>query len=350
MEFLQRDKAAIASLRTLIDDATNIVITCHVAPDGDAIGSSLALWEVMRQMGKKVTVITPDLMPATLRFLPTSRYIVTASADPDKAAMLLNEAHLIFCLDYNDSSRIDRLEPYVLDAPAPKVLIDHHLDPADFAVVTISHPEVPATCALLYMVLEDLGYDALINRDAATCLYTGILTDTGGLAYNCSQPYLYTIIGDLLRRDFDRDRIFNELFRTKTLSSLRISGYALGEKMQVFPDLGASLITVTYDELQRFEYTRGDTEGLVNMPLEVPGIICSIYLREDKPGFVKVSTRSRGQYPVNELCTRFFGGGGHLNAAGGEFYGSVQQAMDISMQALRAMSDYLPDNKSNPHK
>lgn len=350
MGFLQEDEAAIKAIATLIDNATNIVITCHVSPDGDAIGSSLALWEVLRQKGKKVTVITPDLMPATLRFVPGSRYIITASSTPDKATMLLNEAHLIFCLDFNDPKRIDRLEPVVMNAPAPKVLIDHHLNPADFAVVTISHPEVPATCALLFMVLKSLGYDALINWQVASCLYTGILTDTGGLAYNCSHPSLYIIIAELLERGFDRDRIFNELFRTKTLSSLRTSGFALGEKMEVFPEYGASLITLTYDELQRFGYTRGDTEGLVNVPLEVPGIYCSIYLREDKPGFVKVSTRSRGDYPVNVLCSRYYGGGGHLNAAGGEFYGSMQEAVNISMQAMQQMATYLPGKNTNSRK
>ncbi len=346
MDFLQKETEAIERLQRMIDDAVNIVITCHVTPDGDAIGSSLALWEVLRQQGKKVNVITPDLMPATLRFLPNSRYILAASSAPEKAERLLNEAELIFCLDYNDSKRVDRLEPLLLDAPAPKVLIDHHLYPADFATVTISYPEMPATCALLFLVLKKLGYDSLINSFAAQCLYTGILTDTGGLAYNCSMPLLYDIIGELLTRDFDRDHIFNELFRTKTLSSLRINGYALGEKLQVFPEFGASIITLSLDELQRFGYVRGDTEGLVNMPLEVPGIVCSVYLREDKPGFVKVSTRSRGRYPVNELCTRYFGGGGHLNAAGGEFYGSLDQAVEISMTAIKEMAVHLPVKSS----
>ena len=350
MDFLQKDEAAIKGLKRMIDGAGNIVITCHVSPDGDAIGSSLALWEVLRQMGKKVTVITPDLMPPTLRFLPGARYIEAASANPAKAAMLIEEAHLVFCLDFNDLKRIDRLEPIVSSSKAEKVLIDHHLYPANFAAVTISHPEMPATCALLFEVLKALGLTALINRAVAECLYTGILTDTGGLAYNCSMPQLYNTIAELLERNFNRDRIFNELFRTKSLSSLRINGYALGEKMDVFPQWGAALISLTYEEIQRFGYTRGDTEGLVNMPLEVPGIICSIYLREDKPGFVKVSSRSRYDYPVNELCSRYFGGGGHLNAAGGEFYGTIEQAAEISMQAFRDMAIHLPSKNTNPHK
>lgn len=327
-----------ARLKNVIDTTCgDIVIICHVSPDGDAVGSSLALQHVMRSIGKKTTVITPDMPPRTLSFLPGARDIVVATRDGDVARRLIAESRLIFCLDFNALMRVDRLRDDIAAATATKVLIDHHLSPENFADIIVSHPEMSSTCYLLYLVLTELGLGANITRNAAECICTGMMTDTGNFTYNAHDPYIYVVVAELVARGVDKDRIYKLLFDTNSETRLRICGYALYHKMELFTRHKASVITLTSTELNEFGYQKGDTESLVNSPLSIPGIVYSVFMRQDEKDFVKISCRSKGHFPVNRLCEKYFGGGGHENAAGGEFYGSLDEAY---LRLLEAMADF----------
>ena len=322
------DEKSVRRLKELIDDSEKILIISHTAPDGDAIGSSLVAMHVLMSIGKDARVLVPDQPLANLRNLPGAKEITDACRYPDFAAKLFDESDLVLCLDFNEPKRVDRVAPLLESCKAPKVLIDHHLHPSDFAEVSISHPEMSSTCYLLFRVLCRLELFNFIDKNAAECLLAGIMTDTGNFSYNCSDPELYIVVSELLKKGADRDRLYSRLFNTFSANCLRLNSYALLNKMELFESKGAALITLSREELNRFHYSKGDTEGLVNRPLSIPGIRYSAFLREESD-FVKVSMRSVGDFPVNLLCSEHFGGGGHLNAAGGEFAGTLDEAAEL---------------------
>ena len=328
-------------LKQLIADAKNIVITCHMSPDGDAVGSSLGLMHVLRTMGKYTSVVTPDMVPVSLNFLPGVKSIVVYTRQELLAKQLVKEADLIICLDFNALYRIDRLAPVIGQAKATKVMIDHHLDPENFTDLCISYPHMSSTCELLYNAIVLTGMKRFMNYNSATCIYTGMMTDTGNFTYNSNNSDLYIIIAELLKYGIDKDYIYNTAMNTFSADRLRLMGYAMSEKMEVFPEVGGAIIELTREELYRFNYQKGDTESLVNKPLSIPGIYWSIFLREDAD-YIKVSARSTGDFAVNGYCEQYFSGGGHKNAAGGEFIGTIE---DARKQVLQIVEDL----KSNKH-
>jgi phosphoesterase RecJ-like protein len=321
--------------------AGRVVITCHISPDGDAMGSSLGLCKALRNAGKEVKVITPDTPPKYLMFLPGAENIVVFTRHELYAKNLLANADLIFCLDYNDSKRIDLVAPALLASRAQKVMIDHHLYPDTFPDLVISHPEISSTSVLVYRVLSAIGLLRFVDIDVATALYTGMMTDTGNFSYNSNDPELYRVVARLLEKGIDKDGIYKRVYFTNSVNRLRLNGFALCENLVHYPDHRAALITLTRDELNRYHYQKGDTEDLVNRPLTCPDITYSVFLREETD-YIKVSTRSKGDFPVNKLCQEYFNGGGHLNAAGGEFYGTLQEAVDRLLEAMPEFDRYLP--------
>ncbi len=337
------DEHTIERLRAFINGVSRIVITCHKSPDGDALGSSLALCHVLRRLGKEATVVTPDMAPKALEFIPGVRELVVYTKHEARARRILSEAQLVFCLDFNSMKRIDRLAELVEPLNVRRVLIDHHLEPDDIFDIAISHPEVSSTCELVFRVLMQMGQMRLIDRHAASCLYVGLLTDTGGFAYSCDNPEFYEILSIILRRRIDRIGLYNKAMNTFSADSLRLQGYAISEKMELFPEQGAALIVLSKEELERFNYNRGDTETLVNKPLAIPEIYWSVFLREDTDK-IKVSCRSQGDFSVSDICTRYFNGGGHFNAAGGDFAGTLDEAVAVFHQVL---NDLFPNN-DNP--
>lgn len=337
------DGSTATRIHSLLYKAEKIVITCHVSPDGDAIGSSLALSQVLKAMGKHVHVVTPDTPPRPLMFLKDADRIVVASRWTDKARTLIKSADLIFCLDFNSLARLDRLADAMREAECPKVMIDHHLEPEDWATVIISRPDMSSTCVLLYHLLVRLGFESRLDKDGAECIYTGMMTDTGHFTYNSNDPDIYIVIARLMSKGIDKNEIYRRVFNTHSLSSIRISSYALYRKMQILPEHKAALITLTGDELKEFGYEKGDTEGLVNVPLSIPGVVYSVFMREDEPDYVKISTRSVGEFPVNKLCERYFSGGGHLNAAGGEYHGSLSHAVSFYLSVAAEFDSYIGD-------
>lgn len=329
------DSKNYGQLERLVSDSSKIVITCHVKPDGDAIGSTLALWHILGLLGKDVFVITPDSPPEYLRFLPGFKEITAFSINEDFARQLIEEASLIFCLDFNAAYRVDRMADALREAPAKKVMIDHHLDPEDFVDVVISQPQDSSTCFLLFKVFCQMGWRQLINKDVASCLSAGMMTDTGNFSYNANDPELYNAMAELLFTGIDKVLIWEKL-NVKSENQLRLNGYAIDEKMELFADSRASLIQITSEELQRYSYRKGDLEGLVNVPLQIPSVKISMLMHQE-PGFVKVSMRSQGNIYVNKICEKYFGGGGHKNAAGGEFRGTMEEAREVYITALKEL-------------
>jgi len=327
------DEQTIEHLRALINGVQRIAITCHKSPDGDALGSSLALCHVLRRLGKQAVVVTPDMAPKALEFIPGVRELVVFTKHEARARKELTDAQLIFCLDYNALHRIDRLGEIIKPLNTKLVLIDHHLDPEGAFAVAISVPEASSTCELVYRVLMQMGLLRFLDRHAASCLYVGLLTDTGGFAYSCDNPEFYEILAAIIRRHIDRIGLYNKALNTFGESSLRLQGYAISEKMQIFPEHGCALITLNQKELARFNYCRGDTETLVNKPLAIPEVYWSVFLREDADR-IKVSCRSQGDFSVSDICSRYFNGGGHQNAAGGELTCSMDEAVKLFHRVL----------------
>lgn len=334
------DQMLVDKIKQLVLMAHDIVITCHVSPDGDALGSSCALWSVLKSLGKSVNVVTADCAPRSLQFLPGVHDIVASTRQLDRAHELFAKADLIFCMDFNDQDRLDRLTDALIKSKARRVIIDHHLDPQMEADVVISHPEISSTSALLYILLWQMQWTRALNRNAAACIYTGMMTDTGNFSYNSNDPDLYLIIHDLMRKGVDKDNLYKLVMNTSSETRIRIMGYAQ-YRMQLLPDHRAAVITLSADELKEFGYNKGDTEGLVNVPLAIPEITYSVFLREDAPDCVKVSMRSKGDFSVSRICEENFNGGGHANAAGGEFHGSLDEAIEKLFEIIPNYDKYL---------
>ncbi|WP_289874531.1 DHH family phosphoesterase [Duncaniella muris] len=334
------DPAVVDRVKQFVLASRNIVITCHVSPDGDALGSSCALWFILKALGKNATVVTADCAPRSLQFLPGVREIVAATRNGDRVHDLIADADLIFCLDFNDITRVDRLSDAISKSPAKKVVIDHHLDPRIEGEIVISRPEISSTSALLYIFMWQAGWTRHLTRNSAACIYTGMMTDTGNFSYNSNDPDLYLIIHDLMRKGIDKDNLYKLVMNTSSESRIRIMGFAQ-YRMQILQPHRAAVIMLSEDELKEFGYSKGDTEGLVNIPLSMPEVTYSVFLREDAKNCVKVSMRSKGEFSVSRICEEHFGGGGHTNAAGGEFNGSLDKALQKLLEIIPTYDKYL---------
>lgn len=315
----------------LLRESERIVLTCHVRPDGDAIGSTLGLWHLLRSLGKDVTVVVPDKAPNNLSFLPGFKEIAIYTSHKEFCEETIEKCNLIICCDFNVPGRQDSLAPVVQGAQCKKVLIDHHTEPGDFTDLTFSYPKMSSTCELVFRIIAAMGLYDRIDQDCATCLLTGIITDTRNFTVNINYPDIYDILMRLLEKDVDKDRIVKEALNTRSLNSLKLEAYAISQKMEIFQEHRCALITLDREELKRFSYEKGDTEGLVNRPLEVRGMLYSIFMRED-PDCIKVSARSCENFSVSEICKQLYGGGGHIQAAGGEFHGSLEDCRKIFIE------------------
>ena len=299
--------------------ADSVVIISHVSPDGDAMGSSLGLANFLEAQEKTVNVIMPNAFPDFLRWLPGSKGILLYDKYKEYADELIANADVICCMDFNALKRIDDMADAVRDSKARKVMIDHHLYPEDFCKIIISHPEISSTSELVFRLICRMGYYDDISYECAQCIYTGMMTDTGGFTYNSNNSEIYFIISQLLSKGIDKDDIYRKVFNTYSESRLRLMGHIL-TTMHVYKDYHTALISLTEAEQSSFKYIKGDSEGFVNIPLSIKDVCFSCFLREDtEKKMIKVSLRSVGTFPCNQLAAEFFGGGGHLNASGGEF-------------------------------
>ena len=313
--------------------ARRIVIVAHKRPDGDAIGSCLGLYHFLYAFERETFVILPDAIPSNMTILPSSSEIINYEQNVEHCKAIIAETDLIFCLDFNNLERIGALGTLIAQSEAEKIMIDHHLDYQPFADVCISHPEIASTSELIFRLICRMGYFADMSLQTAECICAGMLTDTGGLAYNSNSPEIYTIFAELLRKGVDKDALYRHLFNTYKESRMRLMGYVLSQKLEIIPECHTALFSLTEEELKQYNYEKGDTEGFVNLPLSIDGIIFSIFAREEKDT-VKLSLRSVGNFPANKFASHFFEGGGHLNASGAESKLSLQETIDKIKQVL----------------
>ena len=326
-----------------IQEAERIVICAHVGPDGDAVGSSLAIKHFLGRWGKDADVVVPNRFPDFLHWLPGAQDIKIYSRCPDAVKNLIRQANLIIVADLNVAHRMRELESEVLATPCPKVMIDHHLHPQDFCDVIISHPEMCATSEVLCHLLHQMGQLDKISPEEATCLYTGMMCDTGAFTYASSRPDVFECVYRLLQHGIDKDRIYRNVFWSSSAARLRLQGYMLYVKLKVYNNLHASVMTLTNEERTRFSIKQGDTEGFVNLPLTISGMRLSVFLSEDseQAGIVKVSLRSVDDFPCDEMAAAFFAGGGHKNASGGRLECSMEQAVKKVEEAFQAYAHLL---------
>lgn len=333
----------IEKLRELLQGAVKVVLLSHKNPDGDAVGSSLAMGHYLRSVGKDVTVIYPNAFPEFFAWMPGAGDVLFYENDRERAVAAVKDAELVFCLDFNTLSRIGLLGSCVADSSAPKVLVDHHPEPsADFAL-TISHTEACSTSELVYEAIVALSGTEGVSFEMAQCIYTGMMTDTGSFAYASARKEIYLIIAELLDKGIDKDWIYRKVFYNCSLSRMRLCGYVLYDKLKLYNRYNAALITLTHGELMRFYASKGDTEGLVNQPLQIKGVRFSCFLREEQPGKINVSLRSVDDFPCNAVAAEFFNGGGHKNASGGELYCSMDVAVEQFKKALQKYKSELAD-------
>lgn len=316
----------IREVKELLSDPKKIVITTHKSPDGDAMGSSLGLYNFLIQKGHTVTVVTPNEYPDFLNWLPGNESVVVATQKAELANTKIEEADVIFCLDYNHLKRIDQLEKSVGEAHAVKILIDHHLQPDTFPNYTLSIIETSSTCELIYDFIDMLEEKKYLSPEVGYCLYTGIMTDTGSFRFPSSSAKTHRVAADLIDRGVKHFFVHEKVYDCNTEDKIKLVGYASSEKFKVLKEYNAAYIYLSQKELDRFNYKSGDTEGLVNMGLSLDGIKLSAFFVE-RNGSIKVSLRSKGTFDVNLFARKHFEGGGHKNAAGGSSNLSLEEVV-----------------------
>jgi phosphoesterase RecJ-like protein len=300
-----------------IQAAAHIVITAHKSADGDSIGSSLGLLHFIEKLGKKAVVCHPDKAPDFLYWLDTTA-IILMDENPAEVTAQMKKADLIFCLDYNATNRVGPdMQVLLEEATGKKIMIDHHLNPEDFPTLTVSDTTASSTAQLIVDLIEQSGHLALLDEKIGTPLYLGILTDTGSFRFSSVKPRTHEVLAKLLTAGVEHHLVHEKLNDTNTESRLRLQGYAMSEKLEILYDYQVAIISLSKEELAKYNYKKGDTDSLANLALSIKGMKAAIVFSE-RDGIMKISFRSKGaENPVNVLAADHFSGGGHANAAGG---------------------------------
>jgi phosphoesterase RecJ-like protein len=331
----------IYDLKQLLSSPKKIVIIPHKNPDGDAMGSTLGLYHYLKKTQHHVVVITPNDYPAFLKWLPSEDKVLKYDSDSEKANALIENAELIFTLDFNALNRIGELEAPVTNAKAIKIMIDHHQQPEDYAKFMYSDVSMSSTSEMVFNFIEMLGDTEKIDANIATCLYTGIMTDTGSFKFSCTTTQTHRIIGTLIEKGADNATIHNNVYDTFSYDQIQLLGCAL-KNLKVLPDYKTAYITLSQEELNQYNFKKGDTEGFVNYGLALEGIVFSaIFIENLQEKIIKISLRSKGDFSVNELARKHFEGGGHINAAGGKSELSLKETVDKFISILPAYKKVL---------
>jgi len=327
----------IASLRELLAKPKHIVITTHHKPDGDAMGSALGLYNYLIQKGHHAKVITPSDYPEIFNWMPGNEEVIVYPEQTELSNQLIATADIICCTDFNALGRINEMGEFVDKSAALKLMIDHHLEPQDFDDYRVWDINACASAQLVYkFIVDEMQERHLVNKDVATCLYTGIMTDSGSFRFPTTTASVHRITADLIEAGAENWRIHQQVYDNSSETRLRFLGYCLIQKLEVLYEYNAALISVTREELERYQIVTGDTEGIVNFALSITGIKLAAFIveRADK---VKLSLRSRGDFPANEVCKKYFEGGGHRNAAGGS---STDKLEDVVQKFKSILPEY----------
>lgn len=322
-----------------ISDAKNVIITSHKSPDGDSVGSSMAMYHFLKKNQIPVGIVHPDAAPEFLHWVPEVEEIVAFEDQQEKATQMLNSADLILCLDYNDPGRVgEAMQTTLENTTAEKIMIDHHLNPSDFCKYIISDPTACSTAQLVYEWIADIGKKEQIDPVIGQCIYLGIMTDTGSFRFPSVTPETHRVIADLIDAGVRHSDIHEAVYDNNTIDRIRLKGYCLSEKLVCLPDLPIAYASLTAAELNRFHAQKGDTEGLVNQMLAIQGIKMAVFFSE-KEGKIKISFRSKGDFVVNELAATHFNGGGHMYASGGI---SSESMEDTIKKFVTNVKDFIP--------
>ena len=301
----------------LIEGADSIVITSHIAPDGDSIGSSVGLYQFIKKLNGSVHICHPDPCPDFLNWAKEGIEIMDFENKEEHVKDLLDTADLLFCLDYNEAGRLGKQMGLLLEqSKATKVMIDHHLNPDNFVDVVVSEPSVCSTSQLIYELIAASDKLNLLDSHIATPLYLGIMTDTGSFRYSSVTERTHTILADLIRAGVDHTKVHENTFDNNRIDQLKLRAHIIAERLEIMEAYNVAIISVTNKELDHYNFVKGDTEGLVNVALSIEGVKVAAFFTEKADG-VKISLRSKGNIAVNDVLSEHFEGGGHRNAAGG---------------------------------
>ena len=327
------EKKDIIEIKKLLESPRNIVITSHMNPDGDAIGSSLALYGILKKMNHNVTVVIPDEMPDFLRWMPCADSVVVHSLQPETSTTLLKNAEMIFCLDFNSINRLNGLADIVQKNDCIKILIDHHLHPDDFCKYIFSKTNISSTAELLYNFVDNAEWLDFIDKNIATCLFAGIVSDTGCFSYSANSSETYMIVSKLIGYGIDCKYINTQIYSTFSADRLRLLGFCLHEGLVILPEFQTSYIRLSKENMNTYNFKTGDTEGIVNYPLSIKDIkFTALFMERDNQ--VKISFRSKGDFDVNKFAKNNFSGGGHFNASGAESELSLDETIRKFTESL----------------
>lgn len=333
----------LLKLKKFLSAPKKVAIIMHRSPDGDAIGSSLGLCHFLERFKHTVVVISPNAWPDFLRWMPGTKGIVDFSKKPDNAFKAIRYADLIVCLDFNALKRIDELGGAVAKSKAMKLMIDHHPQPDDFADIMLHSTHASSTAELVFDFIDMLGERKKLNRNIANCLYAGIMTDTGSFRFSSTTVHTHNVAAALMEHGAETTKVHHLIDDNNREIKLKLFGYALLEKMKILPEYATGFISLDHSDLKQFDYKEGDTEGLVNEPLSVKGVMFSALFTEKKEGEgIKISFRSKENFDVNRFARAHFNGGGHLNAAGG--YSSLSMDETI-IRFLKVLESYKEELK-----
>lgn len=317
----------IKAIQELLSTPKKVVIIPHRSPDGDAMGSTLGLYHFLKKLNHEAIVIAPNEFPEFLAWLPATENVLIFEKDKENTTKIIFEADLIFTLDFNALHRTGEMEHILSKVTAPFIMIDHHQKPDDYAKYMFSDTKYGSTCEMLFHFIVSLGQKDLIDKTIATCIYTGIVTDSGSFRFPSTTSTTHRVVADLIDIGVQNGAVHNSLFDNDSYDRLRLLGQAL-QNMKILFDKKTSYITLTQKELDQNNYVKGDTEGIVNYGLSIKGIVfAAIFIEHKEENIIKISFRSQGDFDVNQFARTHFGGGGHINAAGGKSYLSMQETV-----------------------
>lgn len=336
---MKLDLEKIEAFKELLSKPKKVVILSHTNPDGDAIGSSLALSQVLKQCGHSVHCILPNRFPYYLKWMPCCDELIIHSQDKiGFAQSVIEAADVVICADMSSLSRLEALtEIIAANTKAKRVLIDHHLSPSDEFDLLFSFPESSSTAHLVYEILKAAYGTEVFDQNIATLLYVGMITDTGNFAFSTINAELFRAAADLLETGIDVPTIYNNVYNSFTEGRARLFGYVINRKMKTLLKGTVAYLSLTEEEMRRYWFQQGDSEGFVNYPLSIKKVKMSAMFSEQQGGFIRVSLRSHGKVDVNTFARRYFNGGGHHNAAGGKSFMSMD---DTIAHYIAAVEEY----------
>jgi len=337
------NKQDITGIKQLLSTKRKIVIVPHKNPDGDAIGSTLGLFHYLVKGNHNVHVLVPNDYPPFLKWMPGNDTILKYDSQTKICDALINDADIIFTLDFNAFHRTGNMETVLTKSSALKIMIDHHQAPDHYATYMYSDVSMSSTCEMVYNFIDMLGDANDIDNNIATCLYVGIMTDTGSFRFRSTTSKTHNIVAKLIEKGANNTDIHNNVYDTNRYERMQLLGCAL-TNLRVIPESKAAYISLSQDELQKYNYKKGDTEGVVNYGLSLDGIVlAAIFIEDRKEGIIKISLRSKGDFSVNEMSRAHFEGGGHTNAAGGKSHLSLQKTIEKFISILPSYNKVLND-------